>query len=155
MDRLKDGVEKDDVDRLIGSLGEYEMAIPDELVNYYLMRAGFKTDDVRVQRLIALAVQKLMADVTNDALSHSRLRQQAQQGAKTTGRHGAAAAGADAKMMLTSDDLHKALREYGVSIRKPPYYADHELAGVQTPQPAAPVAKKNQAAGASSAAEKK
>lgn len=150
MDRLKEGIEKDDVDRLLGSLGEYEMAIPDELVNYYLMRSGFKTDDIRVQRLVALAAQKLMADVTNDALSHCRLRQQAQQGGKS--RPGS---GVDTKMILTSDDLHKALKEYGVSIRKPPYYADHAMAGAQAPQAPPPASKKTPATNASSTPEKK
>ena len=124
MDRLR-GMDRDDVERLLVSLNEYEMAVPDELVAYYLMRSGFKTDDVRVQRLIALAAQKLLADVTNDAISHSRLRQQANQSKST--KHGAA----DTSLLLTSDDLEKALRDYGVTIKKPPYYADHSLAGAQ------------------------
>uniref|UniRef100_A0A7S0ZD84 Transcription initiation factor TFIID subunit 10 n=1 Tax=Timspurckia oligopyrenoides TaxID=708627 RepID=A0A7S0ZD84_9RHOD len=116
MDKLR-GIERDEVERLLASLGEYELAIPDELVSYYLMRSGFKCDDIRVQRLVSLAAQKFLADIANDAIAHSKLRQQS----VTT----KAKVVKEPKMVLTSEDLDKALREYGVSLRKPAYYADH------------------------------
>jgi len=110
-------MEREEVERLLASLEDYELAIPDELVGYYLMRAGFKCDDIRVQRLVALAAQKFLADIGNDAVTHCKLRQQNAPG-KSKG------APKETRNVLTADDLEKALREYGVSLKKPPYYAD-------------------------------
>lgn len=110
---------REEVEQLLNILGEYKPAIPDELVRLYLSEAGFSTDDNRVERLIALAAQKFVADVANDAISHSRLRHAANQGGSR-----ARAAAKSGKITLTTDDLEKALREYGVNLHKPKYFAD-------------------------------
>lgn len=136
MDRTRT-LDRDELEKFVASLSEQEVAIPDELVRHYLSRAGFMTSDVRLERLVALATQKFLADIANDAIAHSRLRATVVQSAsKKKLAH-------DAKIVLTVDDLERALREYGVPFRKPPYFANTVNAGAPDPPPvaaAAPVA---------------
>lgn len=129
MDRSRD-LDPEEVEKFIGSLSEYQPALPDELVRYHLSRAGFQTDDVRIVRLVALAAQKFVADVANDAVASSRLR-----AAPTGGSTRSKAAARDSKVSLTVDDLERALRDYGVNLRKPPYFADSVSAGVHEAVP--------------------
>mmetsp|Transcript_16082 Transcript_16082/g.32456 ORF Transcript_16082/g.32456 Transcript_16082/m.32456 type:complete len:86 (+) Transcript_16082:2665-2922(+) len=68
-----------------------------------------------IEGLVALAAQKFLADIANDAIGHCKLRQVA-------GGRGRGAK--EGRMVLMPDDFEKALREYGVALRKPPYYAN-------------------------------
>ena len=63
--------------------------------------------DERVTRLVSLATHKFVADLTNDALQHCKMRQQAKGGK------------ADARLVLTTEDLAASSREFGISLRKP------------------------------------
>eukprot|EP00171_Calliarthron_tuberculosum_P006649 IDg6649t1 len=96
-------LDRDELEKFVASLGTQQCAIPDELVRHYLAHAGFITKDVRLERLIALAAQKFLADIAFDAIMHSRLRTQATP--STTKKkivH-------DARIVLTIDDLERAL----------------------------------------------
>lgn len=125
MDR-SNSMSNDELEAFLNSLSTYTPAIPDSLIRHYLSRAGFKTNDVRVERLVALAAQKFLADVSNDALAHSRLRQSTIPAPKK-------ASARDTKLTLTVDDLERALRDYGVNLCKPPYFADSVSAGASDP----------------------
>lgn len=127
MDR-SGAMDREELEKFLASLSDYKPAIPDELVRHYLSRAGFTTDDVRIERFISLAAQKFLADIANDAIAHSRLRQNS----APASRKGNAAA-KDTKVTLTVDDLERALREYGVVLKKPPYFADSVSAGAPDP----------------------
>ncbi|OSX71408.1 hypothetical protein BU14_0537s0014 [Porphyra umbilicalis] len=136
MDRSR-ATDRDEVERFLATLSDYQPTVPDALVTYYLSRAGFVTSDQRVIRLIGLAAQKFIADVGNDALAQARLRMAAESAGGRGGkaaRQGAVATGlgVDTRVTLTTDDLEKALREYGVPLHKPPYYADSVTAGLPT-----------------------
>lgn len=48
--------------------------IPDAVTDYYLSKSGFETSDVRIKRLLALATQKFISDVSQDAYEYSRIR---------------------------------------------------------------------------------
>lgn len=124
------GVENDEMEKFVVSLGDLKPAFPDELVRVYLARTGFQSDDLRLDRYVALAAQKFLADIANDTIGHSRMRQNAAASKSKT------AAGKDSKLTLTVDDLERALRDYGVMLRKPPYFADSVNAGVpENPPP--------------------
>ena len=86
--------------------------IPDEVTQYFLTLSGFQCPDERVTRLVSLATHKFVADLTNDALANCKSRQQARGGK------------ADARLVLTTEDLAASSREFGISLKKPTYYAD-------------------------------
>ncbi|KAI8613773.1 putative transcription initiation factor tfiid subunit 10 [Chytriomyces sp. MP71] len=87
--------------------------IPDAVTDYYLTRAGFECDDVRVKRLLALATQKFIADIAQDAFHYCKIRQQAATKDKK---------GAVKKTVMTIDDLGGALAEHGINIKKPEFF---------------------------------
>lgn len=118
----------EELESFMKSLSSYSPAIPDALVKHYLSRAGFKTTDQRVERLVGLAAQKFLADVADDALAHARLRQSSIPAPKK-------ASARDTKLTLTVDDLERSLRDYGVNLCKPPYFADSASAGAPDPPP--------------------
>ncbi|WPK26227.1 hypothetical protein PUMCH_003576 [Australozyma saopauloensis] len=48
--------------------------IPDAVTDYYLSKSGFETSDVRIKRLLALATQKFISDISQDTYEYSRIR---------------------------------------------------------------------------------
>ena len=80
------------------------------MTQYFLALSGYSCTDPRVTRVASLAAHKFVADLTNDALQHCKNRQAARKG--------------DVRLVLTTEDLAQACRENGISLRKPPYYAD-------------------------------
>ncbi|KAL1919689.1 uncharacterized protein VTP21DRAFT_1620 [Calcarisporiella thermophila] len=96
------------------TMNDYTPIIPDAVTDYYLGRAGFDCDDVRIKRLLALAAQKFIADIATDAYQHSKIRAQSSKERRY---------GKDRKTVLTMDDLAASLAEYGVNLgAKPEYY---------------------------------
>ncbi|KAG6598532.1 Transcription initiation factor TFIID subunit 10, partial [Cucurbita argyrosperma subsp. sororia] len=110
----------------LASLMEYTPTIPDELVEHYLGKSGFQCPDVRLIRLVAVATQKFVADVASDALQHCKARQAAVVKDKRDKQQ------KDKRLILTMDDLSKALREYGVNVKHQEYFADSPSTGVDS-----------------------
>ncbi|KAK6456326.1 transcription initiation factor TFIID 23-30kDa subunit-domain-containing protein [Scheffersomyces xylosifermentans] len=54
--------------------GDFAPIIPDAVTDYYLAKNGFETTDVKIKRLLALATQKFVSDITQDAYEYSRIR---------------------------------------------------------------------------------
>ncbi|KAJ7393394.1 Transcription initiation factor TFIID subunit 10 [Desmophyllum pertusum] len=94
-------------------LDDYTPTIPDAVTAFYLNRSGFDSTDPRVVRMISLAAQKFVSDIANDALQHCKMRGSGQSSRKS---------GKDKRYTLTMEDLTPALSEYGVTVRKPPYF---------------------------------
>ncbi|KAG8758804.1 Transcription initiation factor TFIID subunit 10 [Ceratobasidium sp. 428] len=110
-------------------LDEYDPLIPNEVTDYYLQRAGFECEDVRLKRLLSLAAQKFVSDIATDAYQHARIRTNAQPAARArTDKAGGTTTAASAlardktRTVLTMDDLSAALSEYGINARKPDFY---------------------------------
>jgi len=95
-------------------LDDYTPIIPDVVTDYYLARAGFESDNVKLKRLLSLAAQKFIADIATDAFQHSKIRQQ-NTALKAKG-------GKDKRTVLIMDDLSTALQSYGINLKKPDYY---------------------------------
>lgn len=74
-------------------------------------------------RLVAVATQKYVSEAANDALQHCKARTAAPVKDKSKQPK-------DKRLVLTMEDLSKALREYGVNLKHPEYFADSPLAGV-------------------------
>ncbi|KJE93385.1 hypothetical protein CAOG_04178 [Capsaspora owczarzaki ATCC 30864] len=94
---------------LMRDLGNFTPAIPDVVVQYYLARGGFNTSDPKLLRIVALAAQKFVTDVANDAANHSQIRTERR--------------GNRERRNIASEDVAAALRRYGVDVRKPPNIA--------------------------------
>ncbi|XVE97291.1 hypothetical protein REPUB_Repub03eG0007100 [Reevesia pubescens] len=108
----------------LASLMDYTPIIPDELVEHYLAKSGFQCPDVRLIRLIAVATQKFVAEVANDALQHCKARPAAVIKDKRDKQQ------KDKRLILTMDDLSKSLHEYGVNVKHQEYFADSPSTGI-------------------------
>ena len=75
---------------------------------------GFESGDPRVSKLISIASQKFISDILNDAFTHCKLRTAAPIGGKTKSK--------DKKYVLTMEDLVPVLSDYGITVKKPPYF---------------------------------
>ncbi|KAI5966764.1 uncharacterized protein KGF55_000173 [Candida pseudojiufengensis] len=53
---------------------EFAPIIPDAVTDYYLAKNGFESSDIKIKRLIALATQKFISDIAQDAYEYSRIR---------------------------------------------------------------------------------
>ncbi|KAK6197987.1 putative transcription initiation factor TFIID subunit [Scheffersomyces amazonensis] len=53
---------------------EFQPIIPDVITDYYLAKNGFETSNIKIKRLLALATQKFVSDITQDAYEYSRIR---------------------------------------------------------------------------------
>ncbi|KAK7591147.1 hypothetical protein V9T40_002760 [Parthenolecanium corni] len=98
---------------LIQQLEDYTPTIPDAVMGSYLHRTGFESSDPRITRIIALAAQKFISDIANDALQQCKIRTSNQVSKGKT---------KDRRYHLTLEDLTPALAEYGIVVRKPPYF---------------------------------
>ncbi|ELU12612.1 hypothetical protein CAPTEDRAFT_90229, partial [Capitella teleta] len=94
-------------------LEDHTPTIPDSVTAYYLNRAGFEATDPRVTRLAALAAQKFVSDIANDALQNCKMKASGQSVKKQP---------KDKRLTLTMDDLAPALAEYGINVKKPQYF---------------------------------
>lgn len=84
------------------------------MTDHYLQKSGFDCQDPRLKRLLSLAAQKFVSDITQDAFHYAKLRTSAASG---TGN----AEGEAGRLVLTMDDLGSALGDHGVDGRKPDY----------------------------------
>ncbi|KAI7988013.1 Transcription initiation factor TFIID subunit 10 [Camellia lanceoleosa] len=121
-----DGRHDDDtvLSDFLASLMDYTPTIPDQLVEHYLAKSGFQCPDVRLIRLVAVATQKFIAEVATDALQQCKARQAAVVKDKRDKQQ------KDKRLILTMEDLSKALREYGVNVKHQEYFADSPTAGL-------------------------
>ncbi|ESR63460.1 hypothetical protein WN944_000110 [Citrus x changshan-huyou] len=121
-----DGRHDDDaaLTEFLSSLMGYTPTIPDELVEHYLAKSGFQCPDVRLIRLVAVATQKFVAEVATDALQQCKARQAAVVKDKRDKQQ------KDKRLILTMEDLSKALREYGVNVKHQEYFADNPSTGM-------------------------
>ncbi|BBN08390.1 transcription initiation factor TFIID subunit 10 [Marchantia polymorpha subsp. ruderalis] len=112
----------------LSSLLDYTPTIPDELAEHYLSRSGFQCPDIRVTRLVSVAAQKFISEIASDALQFCKIRQaNVKAGDKSRGHQGK-----DKRLILTTEDLSAALKEYGVNVKKQEYFADSPAAGTVT-----------------------
>lgn len=54
--------------------GDFAPIIPDTVTDYYLAKNGFSTADTKIKRILALAAQKFVLDIAQDAYEYSRIR---------------------------------------------------------------------------------
>lgn len=119
--------------------------IPDAVIEYYMRKNGLEDVDIRVKRLLALATQKFVSDIANDAYEYSRIRsgvavnnanngqararqlmlnqqQPGQQQPLTQQQQQQNEKNNQSKVVLTVNDLSGAVAEYGLNIGRPDFY---------------------------------
>ncbi|KTW27533.1 uncharacterized protein T551_03032 [Pneumocystis jirovecii RU7] len=112
----------------LNMMDDYAPIIPDAVTDYYLSMAGFECDDIRIRRLLALAAQKFIADIAQDAYQYSCIRSSSMMSAVLSNQTGFVGAtrgryGKDkGKTILTMEDLSAALYEYGINMKRPDFY---------------------------------
>ncbi|KNA24955.1 hypothetical protein SOVF_010980 [Spinacia oleracea] len=123
--QTSDGRHDDDatLSEFLASLMDYTPTIPDELVEHYLGKSGFQCPDVRLIRLVAVATQKFISEVATDALQHCKARQSSVVKDKRDKQQ------KEKRLVLTMEDLSRALREYGVNLKHQEYFADSTSTG--------------------------
>ena len=102
---------------LLGLMEDHKPLIAEELIDYYLVKAGVRCEDIRLKRLISVLGQKFLSDVINDSLKYSKLK---------NSTHGPSVRSSNqretTKQSLVMDDLVYALSERGIIIKRPPYH---------------------------------
>jgi transcription initiation factor TFIID subunit 10 len=101
---------------LLNLMENHKPLIAEELIDYYLIKAGVRCDDIRLKRLISVLGQKFLSDVVNDSLKYSKLKN------STHGISSRSSQREPSKQSLNMDDLIFALSERGISIERPPYH---------------------------------
>lgn len=107
---------------LVEAMDEFSPIIPDAVTDYYLAKSGFKTTDHRIKRLLALATQKFVADITSDAYQFSRIRAQTANAAGGAGRGRAGPGSTSGRTVLTMESLNGVLGDYGINAKSPDFY---------------------------------
>lgn len=105
---------------LLEAMDTYAPIIPDAVTDFYVAKAGFKTNDRRVKRLLALATQKFVSDIATDAYQFARIRSHS--GNPSTNPSRGRAAGGQGRTVLGIDDLSNVLIDYGINVRRPNFY---------------------------------
>ena len=113
-----DSVEKvEDLEEILGKVENYKSTIPDNVTETILQSSGLNNCSPEVTRLISLAAQKFISDISYEALQHCKMRGGGKdQKSKSSGR--------DRKYAMTTEDLVVSLSDQGVTVKKPPYYAN-------------------------------
>ncbi|KAG4301044.1 hypothetical protein PCANB_002628 [Pneumocystis canis] len=126
---LSYGKQKDrTLKEFLDMMDDYAPIIPDAVTDYYLSMAGFECDDIRIKRLLALAAQKFIADIAQDAYQYSCIRSSSMMNAVLSNQSGLTGTvrnryGKDkGKTVLTMEDLSAALHEYGINTKRPDFY---------------------------------
>lgn len=104
-------------EEFLASLEDYTPTIPDELTEDCLARSGFNCPDKRMTRLISLAAQKFIGEIVSDSLQYCRVRQ-SNVGKDKSHRI------QEKRLVLTTEDLSLALKEYGVNVARAEYFVD-------------------------------
>ncbi|EIE18848.1 hypothetical protein COCSUDRAFT_68050 [Coccomyxa subellipsoidea C-169] len=104
----------------LNSLEDFVPTIPDEFTEQSLERCGVDCNDKRIVRLVSLAAQRFVASALHDAKQvYSRRQKQTPARLKEAGYDVK-----DRRPVLLTEDLAEAMLEYGLTLKRPPYYAD-------------------------------
>ncbi|PSC70841.1 Transcription initiation factor TFIID subunit 10 [Micractinium conductrix] len=103
---------------LLDELEDYAPVVPDEVTHHALRQSGYDCKDARTVRFISIAAQRFLAQVLEEAHNAHKLRQMAPAPKLKEAGYDPR----DRRDLLTTEDLIKALDEYGVKVPRAPYY---------------------------------
>uniref|UniRef100_A0A915L652 Transcription initiation factor TFIID subunit 10 n=1 Tax=Romanomermis culicivorax TaxID=13658 RepID=A0A915L652_ROMCU len=100
--------------QFLNQIQDYTPTIPDAVTEFYLRKSGVDNADPRITRLISLASQKFISDILLDTMQHAKMKGQGQVNKKGSSK--------EVRYALTMEILEPVLNEYGIDIKKPPYF---------------------------------
>ena len=101
---------------LLERVEDYNSVIPDSVTSSILQGVGVDNQNSEVTRLISLAAQKFISDISYEALQHCKMRGGGkEQKSKSSGR--------DRKYAMSTEDVVVALSDQGLTVKKPPYFS--------------------------------
>ena len=104
------------VEDLLHRVEDYSSVISDSVTNSILQGVGVDNQTPEVTRLISLAAQKFISDISYEALQHCKMRGGGkEQKSKSSGR--------DRKYAMSTEDVVVALSDQGLTVKKPPYFS--------------------------------
>jgi len=104
------------VEELLERVEHYNSVIPDSVTDSILQGVGIDNQTPEVTRLISLAAQKFISDISYEALQHCKMRGGGkEQKSKSSGR--------DRKYTMSTEDVVVALSDQGLTVKKPPYFS--------------------------------
>jgi len=115
----------ENIDAFLRALEDYVPTIPDEVTSHFLESTGFQCPDLVTKRVVALAAQKFISEIANDAMQYCKIRQQNPNSREKTRTK-------EKRLVLKMEDLVTSLKDSGIVIKKPDYYADHPMSGLAT-----------------------
>jgi transcription initiation factor TFIID subunit 10 len=104
----------------LSDLEDYLPTVPDEVTAHILKVHGAQLQDPRLVRLVSLAAQNFLAGVINDTLQVQKRRKQASAWRQKELGYNAK----DQRLVLTTEDVAEALKELGVNVTAPQYFAN-------------------------------
>lgn len=105
------------VEDILEKVESYNTVIPDTVTENILQSAGLQSNSPEITRLVSLVAQKFISDISYEALQHCKMRGGGKDEKKKT-------SGRDRKYAMTTEDLVVALTDQGLTVKKPPYYAN-------------------------------
>mmetsp|Transcript_6983 Transcript_6983/g.11870 ORF Transcript_6983/g.11870 Transcript_6983/m.11870 type:complete len:139 (+) Transcript_6983:180-596(+) len=103
---------------LLERLEEQPNLVPDELTRHLMRRSGQDCHDPKLVRLVSLAAQRFIGLAIFDSLQLCKAR------LGTASKKQLKAVGLKDKRVLTTEDLGKALKDFGITVRPWPYMLD-------------------------------
>lgn len=96
------------------NLENFKPLIPDLVLDHLLESNGIDFADTETRKTIAALAQKFVADVSASAFQFHKIHQKAAMKDKRFAK--------EKKITLNTEDLQKALEEYGIDISRPSYF---------------------------------
>ncbi len=109
-----DEEEKNNFIELKEKLEKYNPLIPEEVLDYFMVKNGVQTNDKNVKKLISSMVHKFLTDVSINAFQFHKIHTKANLKDKRFAK--------EKKVTLTITDLERALKEMGIDVSRPHYF---------------------------------
>ncbi|EPR79980.1 Transcription initiation TFIID 10 [Spraguea lophii 42_110] len=106
--------DNNEIEKIKEEIPKFSHLIPEEVIDYFLEKAGVDTADPDVKKTIALLGQKFLTDVAESSFQFHKLNQKATQKDKRFAK--------EKRPTLQMVDLEKALEEQGIDISRPHIY---------------------------------
>eukprot|EP00798_Chlamydomonas_sp_ICE-L_P015521 gene15521-21609_t len=108
---------------LLEAVEEQPLTVPDELTTYLMRKSGVDPKDPKLVKLVSLAAQRFIAATVHDSIQLCKAR------LSSTTKRQLKVSGYKDRLVLTTEDLSRGLRECGVNETGSPWQARAVISG--------------------------